>query len=362
MKLRVIDRLLAALAGVLLVVVAVPPLFDTVFGTNMLTGLGSMAHAGGAGNVLLMLLLSLLLLAVGGLCIHLAVRRRRGKGFVVQTGELGEVSISIRALEGLVSRCVEKHEELHVTSTLLENTRDGLVIRLAANMASGVNIPKAVGTLQKQIKQYVTTCSGVDVYEVKVQVDTTAAKGNPSVFAVPDVLENPDPLPREEETPAEAPAEPKEEKCLHQRLFGDVEEPAIVPMPPVETPVEEETVQEEAPAAETEEAVPAEEEAVEEIAEENVPADELIEAWEQTEEAAAAEENEAELETLCGLSMEADENEELLEEADCVADEASIAELEALDGVDEEPAQEISEDADQQEEQTKQTDEIIDAE
>ena len=315
MKLRLIDRLLAALAGVVLVAVAVPPLFDTVFGTNMLDGLSRIAHAGGAGNVLLMLVLGLLPAAVGGLCIHLALRRNRGKGFVVQTGELGEVSISIRALESLVNRCVEKHDELTVTSTLLENTRDGLVIRLSANTTSGVNIPKAVGMLQKQIRRYVATCSGVDVYEVKVQVDDTAAKGNASAFAVPDVLENPEPLPREEEAkPAEAETEQKEEKCLHQRLFGDMEEPAIVPVPPVEAPAEDVLVQEEALVTEAE-------------PEAEAPAVEKTESIEETD---AADESVEPDET-----EDADETElveEFEPETDCVADEASIADLAALDG------------------------------
>lgn len=323
MKLRVIDRILAAVAGLALVLMAIPPLVDSVFKTPMLAKLGEMAQGG--GSAVLLVFLALAVLALGGACIHLAVRRRKGKGFVVQNNDMGEVSISIRALEGLVARCVEKHEELHVTSTLLENTRDGLVIKLCANMASGVNIPKAVSTLQKQIKQYVSTCSGVDVYEVRVQVDATAAKGNPSVYAVPDMLENPAPLPREE-TAAEPPAEIKEpeEKCLHQRLFGEEEQPAIVPMPPVEpceeAPVPAEDAAEE--AGEPEAAAPSDESC--EAWEENVPADEQIAQWDAAAESADEAEEAAE--------EVAEEND--LPEADEVADGESLADLAALDGAD----------------------------
>lgn len=310
MKLRVIDRILAGVAGLALVAVAIPPLVDILFNTPLLSNLAEMAQGG--GSAVLLAFLALILLALGALCIRLAVYRRTGKGFVVQANDMGEVSISIRALEGLVARCVEKHEELHVTSTLLENTRDGLVIKLCANMANGVNIPKAVSTLQKQIKQYVTTCSGVDVYEVKVQVDATAAKGNPSVYAVPDMLENPEPLPREEAT-AETPAEVKEpeEKCLHQRLFGEEEQPAIVPMPPVEIAAEE-------PA-------PEEKTADEVIDETEEPAEELAEETEP----------EAEEEVI--------PEEDDLPEAEEVADEESLADLAALDGAEPEELETVEE-------------------
>ena len=39
-------------------------------------------------------------------------------------------------------------------------------------LLSGVNIPLTVNALQKQIKQYITSCSGVDVHKVRVMVET----------------------------------------------------------------------------------------------------------------------------------------------------------------------------------------------
>jgi len=204
---------------------------------------------------------------------------------------------------------------------VLENAHDGLVIKMRVGLATGVNIPLAVTALQKQVKQYVTACSGVDVSEVKVQVETSNAKANPSIYTVPDMLENSQSLAVEEETDAEseaasAPVEAKEpeEKCLHQRLFSEEEQPAIVPEPPVEE------------------------------AGETIPADETIDAWEKTgEEAEETTEVLTGLDTLSGLTdddeeiPEAEEPEETEEAADCVADEESIAELAALDGAGEIP-------------------------
>ncbi|MBQ8313837.1 MAG: alkaline shock response membrane anchor protein AmaP [Clostridia bacterium] len=366
MKLRVIDRLIAALAGILLVCLAVVPLADTLFDVGILDRLAKIAAFKSASHILFMVGGGAVVLLVGILCFRVALRRSKRKGFVVQTTDVGELSISIRAIEDLVNKCVAKHEELHVSSTTLDNSRDGLTIGLRVGLATGVNIPLAVSALQKQIKQYVTACSGVDVQEVKVQVEATSAKAKPSIYAVSEMLENPAPLPREAEQVPEVPAEPApaevkapEEKCLHQRLFGEEEQPANMPMPPVEAPAEEAA---EEPVAEEQEAdipteeateaweanVPSDEEV--ESFEKKVPAEEIVAAWEKAEEEAAEVAAADELETLSGLTDEVEEVEaveetaeaeeveeiETVEEAaDYVADEESIAELAALDGAEE---------------------------
>lgn len=371
MKLRVIDRLIAALAGIILVCLAVVPLADTLFDVGILDRLAKIAAFKSASHILFMVGGGVVVLLAGILSLRVALRRSKRKGFVVQTTDVGELSISIRAIEDLVNKCVAKHEELHVSSTTLDNSRDGLTIGLRVGLATGVNIPLAVNALQKQIKQYVTACSGVDVQEVKVQVEATSAKAKPSIYAVSEMLENPAPLPREAEQVPEVAAEPApaevkepEEKCLHQRLFSEEEQPANMPMPPVETPVEEAA---EAPVAEepetnipSEEAteaweanVPSDEEV--EAFEKKVPAEEVVAAWEKAEEEAAEAAAVSELETLSGLTddveeveaveetTEADETEaeeveevEAVEEsAEFVADEKSVAELAALDGAEE---------------------------
>lgn len=368
MKLRVIDRLISAVVGILLLVMSVIVLTEMVFSNRLLTTLGSWAEAKSASHLLVLIGAALIMILAGVLSIQLAVRRTKRKGFVMQTTDLGELSISIRAIDNLVQKCVAKHEELHVTSTTLDNTRDGLVISMRINLASGVNIPLAVTALQKQIKQYVTACTGVDVHEVRVQVDTTAAKGNPSVYAVSELLENPEPLPREEENipaeeiePAAEEAVEKEEKCLHQRLFGEEEQPAIVPVPPEMEIAAEEIVEEAAEEIELADEAVFEEEAAE-VAEEEIAFEEVAEEQEseETADVVEAEQEEetpvldasAELETLAGLNDEALDAEMVEAEAveaeeyvenEYVVDEESVAELEALDGAEDAEAIETTE-------------------
>jgi hypothetical protein len=131
-----------------------------------------------------------------------------------------------------------------------------------------------VGLLQRQVRQYVTSCSGVDVEEVRVMVETGTEQTVDSPYAVQDVVmaeaqrelaSKPAPAaPAVEEEPdaveAEEPAAPapqvilpplppmpeyeeEDDRPLHQRLFGAEEEPVFVPAPPVmaDDPAKQET-------------------------------------------------------------------------------------------------------------------------
>lgn len=238
MKIRVMDRLLCALSGLILLAMAAALVAETVFHVQLTAFVGKLLAEQTVLHIAVIIAVAVILMLLGAYDIGMLFRRSKGKrGFVMQKTENGELSISIRAIETLVQQCVDKHDELHVTSTTLDNSRDGLIIRLKIDLASGVNIPLAVSALQKQIKQYITACSGVDVREVRVQVETAASKVDHSPYAVPDLMQNPGPLPKDEPMKIEVPetaAEKshKEKKPLHQRLFGREEQPAIVPAPP----------------------------------------------------------------------------------------------------------------------------------
>lgn len=244
MRVRLWDKILLAITGIFLCAVALFVLLWRVGVLNdviLIMGTDWLATGIVAGVSLLL-----------GICaLSYVWRSRRNKrGFVVQRTENGELSISIKAMEGMVEQCVDKHDELEVLNTRIDNTRDGVVVELRVSLAHGVSIPLAVNTLQKQIKQYVTACSGVDVYEVRVEVESADNERVGSPFAVPEMpVTN---LTRESEAAAvkETPVQPEatvppvppvqpvpepeahEHKSIHQRLFGKKQEEATVPPPP----------------------------------------------------------------------------------------------------------------------------------
>lgn len=231
---------------------------------------------------------AVLLAVLGEECLRRILPRRAAgqRGYVMQKNENGAIGVSIRAIEGLIRTCIDKHEAIAQAEIQVEEFRDGITISLHIIQAAGVNIPLSVGALQKQIKQYVTACTGVDVYRIRVMVENDESIPVAPNHTVQDVAplpqlsevkEEPAALPSvqgvvippvEEEQKPPIPAMPVEEsnetddRPLHQRLFGMPEQPMIIPTPPLKpeeqgaTESQEDTVSQETEA-------PAEEETAE---------------------------------------------------------------------------------------------------
>lgn len=253
MKIRIADRLLVTLAGLILILTALCMVDQNVVNFGLVTALQTLIQPitdkpDHVAYIVALIAAIALLMLLGLYCVGMLFRhqKRHKRGFVVQQTDCGELSISVKAIEGLVQKCVDRHDEISVLSTALDSARDGLIIRLRIGLTGGVNIPLAVSALQKQIKQYVSSCSGVDVKEVKVQVETSAARGKASPFQVEELSDKAAPLPVvEDKTPAITAASVEEKAAeearrpLHQRLFGRGEEPMTVAAPPAPAEIPE---------------------------------------------------------------------------------------------------------------------------
>ena len=281
-------RVMAALGGATLCALGLGALAETFARVQITAGLTKLLGAGTPLAVLATLLLAILLCTCGVCCLLMLSNKRAAKhtGFVMQKGENGVIGVSVKSIEGLVQTCVKQHDVVSSAEISVVERRDGIVILLNIEEAAGVNIPLVVGALQKQIKQYVSDCTGVDVHEVRVMVENSECVAVASPYsvqepmgmttAVPaaelqreaDLVPVAEAVPEEtvyeavaaEETaveeacPAEAvnaeeaapivqpmpvvmpvmPEYPEEEddRPLHQRVFATEEEPVFVPAPP----------------------------------------------------------------------------------------------------------------------------------
>lgn len=177
MKLRIRDRLLSALMGLVLIACAACILLWFA-GVLPLERLLSELTEGWLRWTAIGVCALLMIIGLSG--IGVLFRRRKDKGVVVQHTEYGDMSISMKAMENMVKKCVDAHPELNVNHTHICHSRGGISVDIKITLLNGVNIPLTVNALQKQIKQYITSCSGVDVEEVRVMVETEAAKSLPA--------------------------------------------------------------------------------------------------------------------------------------------------------------------------------------
>ncbi|MBR2822743.1 MAG: alkaline shock response membrane anchor protein AmaP [Clostridia bacterium] len=271
MKLRIADRILVGLVGLLLLASGAGLVAQIFFQADLLS-LAERAFASKSAQVRWALIgIAAALFLLGMYCVLLLFRHRKRKDrFVLQKNDSGELAISLKALESMVQKCVDQHEEIQVQHMHLETRKDGLLIQIRGSVAGGVSIPLTVENMQKQIRQYVTACSGVDIKGIRVQIDESGedAENAPFAIAPPPVK----PLLKESEEkpvhkepveayvsasantaseerpaapeaadtaemrPASAPPivqeEEEDDRPLHQRLFSQMPEPCIYPEPP----------------------------------------------------------------------------------------------------------------------------------
>lgn len=336
MKKSIPVRILTALGGLVLLAAAVGAAMEGFGGVPVTETLGRLLASQTPLAVLcrLVCLLALAVLAACTLVCALPARKQKPSDYVMQKGENGPIGISVRAIEKLVRTCVAKHEVIAKADIAVRETKDGVVILLDVDEVSGVSIPLTVDLLQRQIRQYVTGCTGIAVSEVRVMVENDTEQQVQSVFAVQDDVYQPAPQ-TAEAAPAETPRhqmaaeepvyvpelppkpeeivplpeavaeepvipvvipevlpevappqeeEPQDERPLHQRIFGAEEMPVTVPVPPQ---LNAEAVQESEEAVEAEEPAAAAEEELAPEAEE--PAPEKGEDWSAPDLQAAAE-------------------------------------------------------------------------
>ena len=268
MKHPVLDRLLMLLCALMALCAAafIIALLAGRLSLESVTGLigridltQTVYKAAAGGVALLMALVGVLLISA-----MTPSRKKRSSNFAIQRNENGMVRISLKALETLVSKCLNQHAELKVITSSMYSDEESIRVDVHIALQSDISMPLAISALQKQIKRYIEACSGVNVQEVRVFVDSTipateeAAK---SPYAIPETLlhggsealtdghaAEAAPAVTEQPAPA-AEAQPEEENPFAAFTAHAVEPEAEAEAQPAEEPVQP---ADEAPAAEEE--------------------------------------------------------------------------------------------------------------
>jgi hypothetical protein len=90
---------------------------------------------------------------------------------VLQYGDIGEVRITLNALENMVLRVVQRTKGVRGSSRRVLATPQGLTVTLGIRAAADENLPALTEELQKKIKEYLEGVTGIVVAEVRVKVE-----------------------------------------------------------------------------------------------------------------------------------------------------------------------------------------------
>lgn len=256
MKLRIADRIIAALTGIILLALCAALIATVFFGVGIPQKATAVLDDTSLKTRTILVLAGAVtaFLGVYNILVLFRHRKRRDKFVTVKT-EDGEITIGGKTIENMITRCTDQHDELSVSSVRLKNDKNGLRITLRGKVSGGVSIPLTVSALQKQIRQYVTACSGLEVKEILFRIDGSGNDAEKAAFAVDTPVaslqsasadnvraKSEDNTVQENSTAYDYTVKTdtpeihsevlQDDRPLHQRIFCAPDEPCIVPPPP----------------------------------------------------------------------------------------------------------------------------------
>lgn len=103
---------------------------------------------------------------------------RRGSGqALVHEAALGEIRISLDAVENLVHKVARQVKGVRDIKASVTSGQAGLLVSLRGVVSPDVSIPAVSEEIQSSIKSYVRSVVGAEVAEVRVFVENISAEG-----------------------------------------------------------------------------------------------------------------------------------------------------------------------------------------
>lgn len=103
--------------------------------------------------------------------------RRRGIGQAIRHDtEMGEVKVSLAAIENLVTRVARQQRGIREVRPSAEIRNGAVAVTLRAAVTPDVSIPELSLLLQKEIARHVRNVAGVDVAEVRVLISNITSE------------------------------------------------------------------------------------------------------------------------------------------------------------------------------------------
>lgn len=130
-----------------------------------------------ARGQLLLGLVGIAFFAVSVRLIVFAFTRRSGGQPVVYESSIGEVRISLDAVESLVKKTARSIKGVREMKASITHSKEGLYAHLVGTVSPDVSIPEVSEEIQTAVRQYVKRVVGVEMSEVKIDIENIAADG-----------------------------------------------------------------------------------------------------------------------------------------------------------------------------------------
>ncbi|WP_031514869.1 alkaline shock response membrane anchor protein AmaP [Desulfofalx alkaliphila] len=165
-----LDRVLLGLYTLAIIILLL--LAVTAFTGWWLQPLDAMLYApyGAGDNIILWLIIGVLLL-VSLRLFYVSLVGSREKRAVVHEFTLGQLRITIPAIEGLVKKAAFQIDGVREVKPRINTVKDGVSVFVKVTVAPDINIPETSKQIQQRIKDYLLEITGISVHNVKVMVE-----------------------------------------------------------------------------------------------------------------------------------------------------------------------------------------------
>jgi hypothetical protein len=120
-------------------------------------------------------LMALLILA-GGRLFWTSLRKPRGKHVVLAESALGQIRVSLQAVENLVEKVVSKINGVREVKSRMVPVPQGIGIQVRAAVTPEVNVPEVSVEIQNRVKEQVFAVTGLSVNTVRVSIENISAQ------------------------------------------------------------------------------------------------------------------------------------------------------------------------------------------
>ncbi len=168
-----LERVIASLTALITLVAGVAGL-ALVSGWNGTPWLFDLVEAARGPARLQIGLAALLLVGLALLLLMQAWQRERVPDHLRQTTQLGDVSISLRAVESLVYRAAQQVKGITEVDVEVAAAGEELQVDLSLLVAPDLRVPEVTREVQERVEAYVRETVGVPVSRVSVEVRNIA--------------------------------------------------------------------------------------------------------------------------------------------------------------------------------------------
>lgn len=103
--------------------------------------------------------------------IYYGFRPRGGMQTIVHQTELGEVRISLGAIENLIRKVSKQVDGVRDIRVVVYNSPPGISVKLRGTVSPDISIPEVSHDLQDTIKDYVRRVVGIEVSSIRLAVE-----------------------------------------------------------------------------------------------------------------------------------------------------------------------------------------------